>query len=69
MVNPVKKGKDGEREAAKWLACNLKLAKTPERILEQPRSGGFDLLVPPFAIEVKRDQVLTLRSWWVKLLA
>lgn len=37
----------------------------PKRNLEQVRQGGHDLEgFEPFAIEVKRQEVLQLRDWW-----
>lgn len=66
-INQRAKGASGEREAAQWLKHNLKLANTPERNLEQVRSGGHDLInADPFCIEVKRSEALSFRDWWVK---
>jgi len=65
MVHALNKGKQGEREAAKWLHSKFKLESMPYRNLEQTRSGGFDLLgFEPFAFEIKRCETLSLRSWW-----
>lgn len=63
-INGRNKGSAGEREAAKWLKELLKLDFTPERNLEQTRSGGYDLYVHPFIIEVKRCEQLNYRRWW-----
>lgn len=67
-INSRSKGANGEREAATWLAKKFKLEKVPQRNLEQVRSGGFDLIgFEPFALEIKRCQVLSLRAWWVQV--
>lgn len=74
MVNPRNKGSDGEREAAAWLQKNLNLEHTPQRNLEQVRFKGngrvqlgMDLIgIEPFCIEIKRQEILTLRSWWIQ---
>ena len=34
-----------------------------KRTLDQPREGGADISLPPFAIEVKRRQKLGLHTW------
>ena len=65
MVHALNKGKQGEREFAKWLHSNFKLEDIPYRNLEQTRSGGFDIMgFAPFAFEVKRQETLNLRGWW-----
>jgi hypothetical protein len=63
------KGANGEREAAKWLAKWLQLKEVPDRNLEQVRSGGHDLLVPPFVIEVKRCETISKAAWWKQVVA
>lgn len=60
-----RKGASGEREAGKWLAKKLHLDYIPLRNLNQTRSGGEDLEIPPFfCIEVKRQEKLELNKWW-----
>jgi len=74
MVNPRTKGQSGEREFARWLKIKLKLEHEPQRCLEQVRFGGtgriqqgMDLVgCQPFCIEVKRQEKLNLRAWWVQ---
>lgn len=63
------KGSKGELEAAKWLHKWLQLKEVPARNLEQTRSGGHDLLVPPFVIEVKRCETLARNQWWSQVVA
>ena len=63
-INGRNKGSAGEREAAKWMQKLLSLDYTPERNLEQVRSGGYDLYVHPFMVEVKRCERLEYRKWW-----
>jgi len=65
-LNARNKGTKGERELAKWLYDNLGLVDLPQRNLEQVRSGGGDLLVPPFLYECKRVETLALDAWWVQ---
>lgn len=67
-LNGIKKGKQGEREAADWLAKKFKLAIKPTRNLDQTRDGGFDLLgFEPLAVEVKRQETLSKRNWWLQV--
>lgn len=69
MVNARSKGASGEREFCKWLTDNLSILEiTPERNLEQVRSGGADIVnIYPFIFEVKRVQLLDLSSWWIQV--
>ncbi|RLC88505.1 MAG: hypothetical protein DRJ03_02540 [Chloroflexi bacterium] len=68
MINGRNKGAAAEREAGKWLKEQFNLLKAPERNLEQVRSGGYDLVgFYPFAVEVKRCEVLALRDWWLQV--
>jgi len=66
-INSRRKGGNGEREFAEWVHNLLGLINKPKRNLEQVRSGGTDLIVPPFAFEVKRCEKLQLRKWWVQV--
>lgn len=66
-INGRNKGASGEREAAKWLADLLSLNAPPKRNLEQVRSGGWDLHVKPFLIEVKRVENLNKRNAWIQI--
>ena len=65
-INPRTKGASGEREACKWLFKHTALAELPERNLEQVRSGGSDILIPPFCVEVKRVEALDLLGAWIQ---
>lgn len=68
MVNARAKGAAGEREFIKWLLHHFHIFDIPERNLEQVRRGGGDIVnVDPFVFEVKRQQVLSLRKWWVQV--
>jgi len=66
-INGRNKGSAGERECAEWLQKLLALPYKPKRNLEQTRSGGHDLLVEPFLVEVKRVEILALRKWWTQV--
>lgn len=74
MVNPRTKGANAEREAAAWLQKNLNLEHTPQRNLEQVRfkgtgriQQGQDLVgIAPFCIEVKRQEKLSQKNWWLQ---
>ena len=58
------KGANGEREILKWFMDNFSLPKL-KRNLEQTRNGGADCLdIPGIALEVKRQEALSLPSWW-----
>ena len=65
MVNPVHKGKAGEKEFCKWLQKNLGLEYEPERNYNQSSSGSADIIsVDGWCFEVKRRETLDLDSWW-----
>ncbi len=67
MVNVRSKGASAEREAAIWIQKYFSLEFKPERNLEQVRKGGHDLLgFPPFAFEIKRQEILYKRDWWLQ---
>ena len=67
-INGRAKGAGGEREAAQWLQKEFKLEITPQRNLEQVRSGGADLIgFAPFQIEVKRAEGEAKRKWWLQV--
>lgn len=61
-----RKGAAGELEACRWLFKNTEIAELPERNLEQVRSGGSDILLPPFCFEVKRVENLNLDAAWIQ---
>lgn len=56
-----RKGQVGEREAAALLTEEFGVAC--KRTLDQPREGGADISLVPFAIEVKRRKRLGLHAW------
>ena len=63
-VNGRTKGQGGEREAGCYLGNILGIAPL-ERNLSQTREGGADHLgIPGLCIEVKRQEVLSIRIWW-----
>lgn len=59
-----RKGASGEREIARLLSDELGMKF--ERQLSQSRDGGCDLIVGPFALEVKRHESNPLRAWWTQ---
>ena len=67
MVQVKKKGNVGEREFCQIL--EKELGVDVERNITQTRFGGADILtVEPFAIEVKRQQILQINQWWAQAL-
>jgi len=59
----VRKGKDGEREAARLLG--VELGTELARNLNQHRDGGTDLTgIPGWAIEIKRATKPRIKGWW-----
>ena len=74
LKSPKNKGANGEREAAAWLQKTFKLEHLPQRNLEQVRfksagkiQKGHDLVgFEPFSVEVKRQEKLNLRNWWLQ---
>jgi hypothetical protein len=67
-LNSRAKGASGEREFCRYIEKLLRLNYTPQRNLEQVREGGADIMdIPPFCIEVKRCQRLSLRDWWIQV--
>jgi hypothetical protein len=68
-INVRAKGAGGEREFCRWMKDHLNLhpeRKNPERNLEQVRSGGTDVIYPPFAVEVKRCEKMNFGGWWLQ---
>jgi len=63
-INVRSKGASGEREFCKWLLRTFNLEELPTRNLEQVRSGGTDIILPPFAFEVKRVEKPDWESFW-----
>ena len=58
----VRKGKDGEREAARLLG--VELGTELARNLNQHRDGGTDLTgIPGWAIEIKRATKPRIKGW------
>lgn len=58
------KGANGEREILNWFMDNFDLPEL-KRNLEQTRNGGADCLdIPGIALEVKRQEALTVPAWW-----
>lgn len=66
-INSRAKGAAGEREFCKWLYENFDLEEMPTRNLDQVRDGGADVIVNPFAFEVKRCEKLELHKWWAQV--
>jgi len=65
LTNGRNKGRAGEQEFCHWITNNLGVEVTPERNLEQVRSGGSDICnVYPFIFEVKRCESLDLQAFW-----
>lgn len=64
MVNPVKKGKSGEREFLDWIEKNL--GETVDREYNQSQ-GGCDIITSRFYFEVKRRECLDLSNWWYQV--
>ncbi len=71
------KGANAEREVAaimqpimdKVYAEFDKKAPKMERNLEQTRGGGYDLVgIPWLALEVKRQETLSIKAWWEQTL-
>ena len=65
-INSRNKGANGERQFCKWLESCFNLPESAVRNLEQVRSGGADVIVPPFCFEVKRREGLSLKDWWIQ---
>lgn len=61
-----RKGKDGENELARLLT--ERLGTVVKRNLSQSRAGGHDLLLPGWALEVKRAASPQLATWWQQTL-
>lgn len=61
-----RKGKDGENELARLLT--ERLGTVVKRNLGQSRAGGHDLLLPGWAVEVKRASSPQLATWWQQTL-
>ena len=58
------KGANGEREAIKWFIDRFEIPAAA-RNLEQTRGGGADCLeIPYIALEIKRQEILSVPAWW-----
>lgn len=80
MVHVVNKGKEGEREIARYLRGVIgdvikqiptltqtdidRLSEIVQRNTNQSSSGGCDIMLFGIAIEVKRQETLNLNNWW-----
>ena len=62
MINSRTKGAAAEREVFKILSDALGVKV--ERNLIQTREGGADTSVGDWAIEVKRQETLSIAAWW-----
>jgi len=63
-INQRNKGQSGERELCLVLSKELGLRELLTRNIDQVRDGGADIMgLPPFAIEVKRQQSLNINAW------
>lgn len=58
------KGQRGEMEVCDILGAGLGISLT--RTLDQTRAGGCDILLDNFAIEVKRQESLSVDKWWAQ---
>ena len=70
-MNIRKKGANAELELAKVIMTGLRdhhgIEVDMTRNLEQVRSGGHDLNgLPHFSIEVKRQEKLSINTWWAQ---
>lgn len=69
-INQRSKGQVGEREFCEKLSTGLGLLRCLRRNLDQVRLGGADIVeLAPFAIEVKRQQALSINTWWKQALS
>ena len=62
MINSRTKGASAEREVFKIISDSLGIKV--ERNLVQTREGGSDTVVGDWAIEVKRQETLSINAWW-----
>jgi hypothetical protein len=62
MINSRTKGASAEREVFKIISDQLGIKV--ERNLVQTREGGSDTVVGEWAIEVKRQETLSINVWW-----
>lgn len=61
------KGQVGEREFISLLQERLEVDLS--RNLEQTREGGYDIVgLPQLAIEIKRQETLSIPAWWAQTL-
>lgn len=58
------KGHNGERELVAEITKAIHVKRPLSRNIDQVRGGGADITsLPPFAIEVKRQEQLNLNAW------
>ena len=59
------KGANGEREILRWFVKHFDQIERLSRNLAQSREGGCDCTeLPGIALEVKRQESLSLPAWW-----
>ncbi len=56
------KGNRGENELCQILSDHLGI--TVKRRLGAARDGGYDIPLPPYSIECKRQERLNIPAWW-----
>lgn len=64
-INSRTKGANGEREVAKILREELGI-DVQRNWAEQAARGGADILIPGWAIEVKRCKKAMISNWWTQ---
>ncbi len=65
MTNSRNKGAEGEREVARILRKELGI-DVHRNWQAQAAGGGADILIPGWAVEVKRAKVLRIAPWWTQ---
>ena len=65
VTNSRNKGASGEREVAKILREEIGI-EVHRNWQAQAAGGGADILIPGWAIEVKRAKVARMASWWTQ---
>jgi len=61
------KGKTGEAEACEWLGKYLFEGNVRPEPNNKQVHIGCDIIVPPFIVEVKRRETLSLDQWWIQI--
>ena len=67
MTNSRNKGRAGEQECCRILRDEFPMFQVNRNWMAQSAEGGADVVIPGWAIEIKRHKTASnIRSWWTQ---